>query len=329
MRGRQLRARARARRSASSASPGSGKSTSRWPSWACCPRRAQVDRLGPVPGRRAARACPSRSCRRSAAGHRHDLPGPDDLAQPGLHVGCQIAEAMLDAPGHRPRSRRTERAIELLGPGRHPACRGAGGASYPHEFSGGMRQRVVIAIAMANDPDVIIADEPTTALDVTIQAQVLEALRAAQRGDQAALILITHDLGVVAGHGRPGDRDVRGQAGRDRRRRRHLLPAADALHARPARLAAPARHRRSRSGCARSRARRRRCSTCRPAARSRRAARWPERCRERGTALARPAVPGPPGRLPPRRASSAGGVAAPTLFAPTWADRRPRSTPPG
>jgi peptide/nickel transport system ATP-binding protein len=70
---------------------------------------------------------------------------------------------------------------------------------FPHEFSGGMRQRVVIAIAMANDPDVIIADEPTTALDVTIQAQVLEALRAARSQTGASLILITHDLGIVAG----------------------------------------------------------------------------------------------------------------------------------
>jgi oligopeptide/dipeptide ABC transporter ATP-binding protein len=63
-----------------------------------------------------------------------------------------------------------------------------------------MRQRVVIAIAMANDPDVIIADEPTTALDVTVQAQVLEALEAAQAETGAALVLITHDLGVIAGH---------------------------------------------------------------------------------------------------------------------------------
>src|SRR5439155_16750561 len=69
---------------------------------------------------------------------------------------------------------------------------------YPHEFSGGMRQRAMIAMAIANSPSLLIADEPTTALDVTIQAQIIEVLRTAQRETHAATILITHDLGLVA-----------------------------------------------------------------------------------------------------------------------------------
>ncbi|SER53424.1 peptide/nickel transport system ATP-binding protein [Propionibacterium cyclohexanicum] len=86
--------------------------------------------------------------------------------------------------------------LELVGI-RDPARRAK---SFPHEFSGGMRQRVVIAIAIANNPDLLIADEPTTALDVTVQAQVLEVLHTAQQETGAGLLLITHDLGVVAGH---------------------------------------------------------------------------------------------------------------------------------
>ena len=70
---------------------------------------------------------------------------------------------------------------------------------YPHEYSGGMRQRAMIAMAIANDPKLLIADEPTTALDVTIQAQVIEVLKAAQDATGAATMLITHDLGLVAG----------------------------------------------------------------------------------------------------------------------------------
>ncbi|MCF3961705.1 dipeptide ABC transporter ATP-binding protein [Streptomyces fuscigenes] len=92
-----------------------------------------------------------------------------------------------------------ERAVELLDLVGIPAPRERAGA-FPHEFSGGMRQRVVIAMAIANRPSVLVADEPTTALDVTVQAQILDVLRLAQRETGAGLVLITHDLGVVAGH---------------------------------------------------------------------------------------------------------------------------------
>jgi len=122
---------------------------------------------------------------------------PLSSLNPAFKVGWQVSEAIWTR-GNVSKEVADRRAIELLDmvgiP--EPAKRAD---SYPHEFSGGMRQRVVIAMAMANDPKVIIADEPTTALDVTIQAQVLEALKAARDQTQASLILITHDLGVVAG----------------------------------------------------------------------------------------------------------------------------------
>jgi peptide/nickel transport system ATP-binding protein len=122
---------------------------------------------------------------------------PMTSLNPVYSVGWQIAEA-IRAHNDISKSQAMERAVGLLRmvgiP--NPEERVTG---YPHEFSGGMRQRVVIAIAMANDPDVILADEPTTALDVTVQAQVLEALRTALSETHAALLLITHDLGVVAG----------------------------------------------------------------------------------------------------------------------------------
>jgi oligopeptide/dipeptide ABC transporter ATP-binding protein len=117
---------------------------------------------------------------------------------PVYRVGFQIAEAVL---AHNDVSKKAarQRAIDLLEivgiP--YPEQRVD---NFPHEMSGGMRQRVVIAMGMANNPDVIIADEPTTALDVTVQAQVLEALEAARQETGAALVLITHDLGVIAGH---------------------------------------------------------------------------------------------------------------------------------
>jgi oligopeptide/dipeptide ABC transporter ATP-binding protein len=112
-------------------------------------------------------------------------------------VGWQLAEAVRahDDVSKRAAHDRSVELLELVGIPR--ATERAG--SFPHELSGGMRQRVVIAMAMANRPDVIIADEPTTALDVTVQAQVLETLQRAREETGAAMVLITHDLGVVAG----------------------------------------------------------------------------------------------------------------------------------
>jgi oligopeptide/dipeptide ABC transporter ATP-binding protein len=116
-----------------------------------------------------------------------------------LHrLGDQLVEAIQV---HHPDVRRRDalaRAVELFGLVgiESPATRVK---QYPHELSGGMRQRALIAMAIVNDPEVLIADEPTTALDVTTQAQVLEVLKAARHRTRSAMILITHDLGVVSG----------------------------------------------------------------------------------------------------------------------------------
>jgi oligopeptide/dipeptide ABC transporter ATP-binding protein len=121
---------------------------------------------------------------------------PMTSLNPVHRVGHQIGEAIW-AAGVLSKGDANKRAVELLDLVGIPQA-GARARSYPHEFSGGMRQRAMIAMAMANDPDVLIADEPTTALDVTVQAQILETLRKVQGETGAAMILITHDLGVVA-----------------------------------------------------------------------------------------------------------------------------------
>ncbi len=121
---------------------------------------------------------------------------PMTCLNPVYRIGDQIVEQIR---AHRDISKKQamERAIELLDAVGVPDARERA-RSYPHEFSGGMRQRAMIAMALSLDPEVLIADEPTTALDVTIQAQIIELLRKLNRERGLAVILITHDLGVVA-----------------------------------------------------------------------------------------------------------------------------------
>jgi oligopeptide transport system ATP-binding protein len=120
---------------------------------------------------------------------------PMTALNPYLPIGLQIAEAM---PKDLGRAARRARTVELLTRLRiaDPETRID---QYPHQLSGGMRQRIVIAMALAAAPDLILADEPTTALDVTVQADILDLLRAERRDHGRALLLVSHDLGVVAG----------------------------------------------------------------------------------------------------------------------------------
>jgi len=123
---------------------------------------------------------------------------PMSSLNPVFTIGHQIAEGIrVHHPevGRKEGMRRAVELLELVGipqPDRRAR-------DYPHQFSGGMCQRAMIAMAVANDPDVLIADEPTTALDVTIQAQILDLLRQIRREKGVAIVLISHDLGVVAG----------------------------------------------------------------------------------------------------------------------------------
>ncbi|WP_246765882.1 ABC transporter ATP-binding protein, partial [Pseudomonas syringae] len=121
---------------------------------------------------------------------------PMTSLNPVFTIGEQIAESVMRHQGLSDKDAR-QRALDMLEKVRVPDARQRLDA-YPHELSGGMRQRAMIAMALANDPALIIADEPTTALDVTIQAQILSLIANLQTETGTAMILITHDLGVVA-----------------------------------------------------------------------------------------------------------------------------------
>ena len=119
---------------------------------------------------------------------------PMTSLSPVMTVGDQIAEAIRnhDKLSRVDAAKKAAEILELVG---IPSARGS---EYPHQFSGGMKQRVVIAIALACNPKILIADEPTTALDVTIQAQILEMIRDLRERFRTSMLLITHDLGVIA-----------------------------------------------------------------------------------------------------------------------------------
>jgi len=148
---------------------------------------------------------------------------PMSSLNPAITVGRQVAEPIVLHRG-APWARAIDLARGLLGKVRIPDA-GTRVNAYPHQFSGGMRQRAMIAMALACEPQLIIADEPTTALDVTVQAQILDLLEELASGARSALILITHDLGVVA---RYADRVVVMYGGRVV----ETAPAAE-LYARP------------------------------------------------------------------------------------------------
>jgi peptide/nickel transport system ATP-binding protein len=143
---------------------------------------------------------------------------PLSALNPVHKIGDQIVE-IIRAHNDVSNSEALARAVELLDIVGIPQPKERS-RQYPHEFSGGMRQRVMIAMAIANDPDVLIADEPTTALDVTVQAQILEVIQRIQRDMRTAVVMITHDLGVIA---RVADRVQVMYAGR-------VVERADVMH---------------------------------------------------------------------------------------------------
>jgi oligopeptide/dipeptide ABC transporter ATP-binding protein len=175
---------------------GSGKSVSFLAAMGLLPKTATVTGSVTLDGRQLVGA--SAKEMRAVRGQLMSMIFQDPLSalNPVHKIGVQIAE-MLQAHQTMSNKAALTRAVDLLEIVGIPQP-GDRALQYPHEFSGGMRQRVVIAMAIANSPKVLIADEPTTALDVTVQAQILEVIQKVQKQFGTAVVLITHDLGVVA-----------------------------------------------------------------------------------------------------------------------------------
>jgi peptide/nickel transport system ATP-binding protein len=175
---------------------GSGKSVTFLGLMGLLPRSARISGSATIGGTQLVGA--SAKVLNRVRGRRVAMIFQDPLSalNPVHRIGDQIVE-MIQSHQRMPRKQAWERAVDLLGVVGIPQPRERA-SQFPHEFSGGMRQRVMIAMAIANDPEVLIADEPTTALDVTVQAQILDVLQRIRREMHTAIVLITHDLGVVA-----------------------------------------------------------------------------------------------------------------------------------
>ncbi len=306
------------------------------------PSSAARDRLGAARGRGAARARRPRPLARARRADLDDLPGPAVGADARLHRRRPDRRGdprATTGSAARPRARAPSSCSSWWG-SRRPTRRAK---AFPHEFSGGMRQRVMIAMAIVNDPAVLICDEPTTALDVTVQAQILDLLLRLREEIGMAILMITHDLGVIAGF---ADRVAVMYAGRlvesgpvhevfERPSMPYTLgllgamPRVDATDRRPARAdrGRPARALRAAPGVPVRAALPREGRGLRRRARPRRAGRPPRRvppCRRaaRRAAGARRRVPGP--------GAAAGGGGRPAAGRAAGRDRRrgPRQAPP-
>ena len=237
----------RARCSASSASPARASRSSSLAVMGLLPATRARHRLGPASTARSCSALDDKELSEiRGTQHLDDLPGSAVGAHAGLHRRRPDRRGDPRPQRRRPRQAARERARRAARRSSASRTRAQRATAFPHEFSGGMRQRVMIAMAIANDPDLIIADEPTTALDVTIQAQILEVLQHGAGGDRR---------GDRPDHPRPRrHRRLRRPGRGDVRRASSSRPAtvddvfyraADAVHAGAARLDPAARRRAS------------------------------------------------------------------------------------